>query len=279
MQIATVLIVLATVIVSLAGFRREGFLRAMLFEPRQILAGREWYRLLSSGFVHLDWMHLLMNLISFVIFGQTLEASQGWGFLCLVYFSAILGGNLLALAIHRQHEYQAVGASGGVCGVIFASIHLFPGIWITESFIPVPGWLYAILFVVGSYYALRRQADNIGHDAHLGGALVGLTVAVLLRPETVPYTWWLLLILYGLGCPIVWRLATGRLLFPQGGLFSGSAEATGGARHREYEYNRARQLERRNVDAILDKIAKSGIQSLSRRERDILEEYSRTKAR
>jgi membrane associated rhomboid family serine protease len=279
MQIATSLIVLSTLGFSLQGFRREHFMRRMLFEPRQILAGKEWYRLLSSGLVHLDWMHLLMNLISLVIFGQLLEAIEGPVFLCLVYFSAVLGGNLLALAVHRLHEYQAVGASGGVCGLIFACLHVCPGIWITESFIPLPGWLYAILFILGSYYALRRQADHIGHDAHLGGALVGLTVAVLLRPASISQTWWLLLIIYGLGGAIVWRLATGRLLFPEHGFFSGSEETTGGARHREYEYNRMRKLERETVDALLDKIAKSGIQSLSRHEREILDAYSRNKSR
>jgi len=279
MQLATVLILIATLTFSLQGFRRESFMHAMLFDPRHILAGKEWYRLVSSGLVHLDWMHLIMNLVTLVIFGQLLETLEGSVFLCLVYSSAVLGGNLLALIVHRQHEYQALGASGGVCGLIFACLHICPGIWISESFIPLPGWLYAILFIFGSYYSLRRQADNIGHDAHLGGALFGLTVAVLLRPASLPQTWWLLLIIYALGGGIVWRLATGRLLFPERGLFSGTPEATGGARHREYEYNRARKLEHEAVDALLDKIAKSGIRSLSRREREILDAYSRNKVR
>ncbi|PYI89212.1 MAG: hypothetical protein DME26_01700 [Verrucomicrobia bacterium] len=119
---------------------------------------------------------------------QHADALLVWSFLT-VYFASVIGGSLLSLYLHRNHEYYALGASGGVCGIVFASIFLFPGGDVFMMFIPVgiPSWLYAILFLLGEFVGVRTQRTNIGHDAHLGGAIIGLLTTTAYYPEIV--TW------------------------------------------------------------------------------------------
>ncbi len=103
----------------------------------------------------------------------------------IIYFGSLLGGDILALFVHKkEYYYSAVGASGAVCGVIFASIALFPGIEIGILFLPfpMPSWLFGILYVAYSIYGIKSSHDNIGHEAHLGGALVGMLLAVIINP-------------------------------------------------------------------------------------------------
>ena len=105
----------------------------------------------------------------------------------VIYFAAIVGGNLLSLLVHRHHDYRSYGASGGVSGIILAHIFLFPGGSIAFFPIPVgiPFWLYAIGFLAASFFGMKKQIGNIGHDAHLGGALVGMYTAAALHPGII----------------------------------------------------------------------------------------------
>ena len=128
-----------------------------------------------------------VGMISLYLFGSTIERFLGARDFLTIYFGSIVGGSLLSLLIHRRHDYRAYGASGGVCGIIFAHIFLFPGGSI--SFFPfpygIPSWLYAICFMLGSFYGMKAQRDNIGHDAHLGGAILGLLITAALQPWIV----------------------------------------------------------------------------------------------
>lgn len=183
----TIAIIVVTVLSSLIGFRNVGYLQRHLLDVQRVLQKREWPRLLTSGLLHADLSHLFFNMFSLWSFGGAVEACCGWGFLLAVYVAAVLGGSLLALALHRREQYRALGASGGVCGVIYAAIFLVPGtsVVVFPLPIPIPAWLFAILFVVISFAVMRTRIGNIGHDAHLGGALVGLLVATALRPSLV----------------------------------------------------------------------------------------------
>src|SRR5262249_39231003 len=107
--------------------------------------------------------------------------------LILIYFGAIVGGSLLSLLVHRHHDYRAYGASGGTCGLVFAYILLFPGGYVRMFYLPiaVPGWAYALGYIAYSFWGIRQNHGNIGHDAHLGGALLGLLVAAGLHPSAV----------------------------------------------------------------------------------------------
>jgi membrane associated rhomboid family serine protease len=185
--ITNIIIIALTVFFSYRGFTNPAFLRQFLFSTRAILAGKEYYRLLSSGAMHADWVHLLFNMYSLYSFGSAIELYFGPGAFLATYLAGIIGGNLLALLLHRNEDYYALGASGGVCGVIFACIFLLPGSSVQLFFVPVsiPAYIYAIGFMLFSYYGIRAQRGNIGHDAHLGGAIIGLLTATALHPSII----------------------------------------------------------------------------------------------
>jgi membrane associated rhomboid family serine protease len=186
----TLLIIIVTGICSWQGFRDRCFVDKLIFKPDRILARKEYYRLVTSAFLHGDWQHLIFNMLCLYSFGQHIELGAGRADFLLIYFGSIVGGDLLSLWLHRHHEYSALGASGGVSGIIFASIFLFPGTGVGALFLPginIPGWLFAILYPVISLYLLRAGRDNIGHDAHLGGAICGLLITAGLFPEIVQY--------------------------------------------------------------------------------------------
>ena len=183
----TIAIVALTALVSYGAFNSAGVMERLLFEPGRIVRYGEYYRLVTSGFLHANWAHLIFNMFSFYSFGGRIESRFGASALLAIYFSSILGGNLLSLFLHRNHEYRALGASGGVCGVIFAAIFLMPGggVYIFPVPVPMPAHIFAILFVLISFFGIRGRRGNIGHDAHLGGAIIGLAVTTLLHPEIV----------------------------------------------------------------------------------------------
>jgi membrane associated rhomboid family serine protease len=264
------LVILVTVVVSYAGFRLPGVEEKYIFRPESILAGKEYYRLVTSAFLHAGWGHLMWNMVSLYLFGGTLERALGKTDFLLIYFGAIIGSNLLSLYVHRHHDYLAYGASGGVCGVIFAYILLFPGSGIMLYFaVPIPGWLYAIGFMVGSFVALKKAKDNIGHDAHLGGAIVGLLIAAALHPEAVAYNWKIFLLVLGLAIVLLIYLWLNPLFLSSPSFFNRPFKV------RRPQSNLPRhKRENLQVDAILDKIAKSGTDSLTADERALLEEAS-----
>jgi membrane associated rhomboid family serine protease len=253
------------------GFRNQEWEQRFIFNPEAILAGKEYYRLVTPAFLHAGWSHLLLNLISLYAFGSTLELWLGWANFLLIYFGAVVGGNLLSLYVHRHHDYRAYGASGGVCGVIFAYILLFPGGGISPFFLPVPipGWLYALGFMLGSFYGMRSNRDNIGHDAHLGGAIVGLLITAGLEPAAVRANWGTFLGILAVAVLLLVSLWTTPLWLP---LAPFLARLTS-QRSRRVNLPRYKQ-QALQVDAILEKIASKGIDSLTADERGLLAETS-----
>ncbi|WP_144282873.1 rhomboid family intramembrane serine protease [Chryseobacterium echinoideorum] len=159
------------------------------FNVGAIMYRKEYVRLLSSGFLHADFMHLLFNMMTLYFFGPVIL--QGFGSLgfILIYFGAILLGNVFSLFIYqKQSWYSAIGASGGVSGVLFSAIALAPQIGIYFFFIPIPipGFIFGLLYFSYSVYMMLnpRMNDNIGHAAHLGGAFFGLLYAIIIQPES-----------------------------------------------------------------------------------------------
>jgi membrane associated rhomboid family serine protease len=184
----TIVIVAVTALVSAAGFASPRVTERYLFESEMILRRRQYERLVTSGFLHANWAHLLVNMFSFYSFGGYLESIIGAPTLLTVYFSSILGGNIVSLLLHRSHAYRALGASGGVCGIVFASIFLLPAssVYVFPIPVPIPSSIYAVVFIAISFFGIRSRRGNIGHDAHLGGAIIGLVVTTLLHPRIVP---------------------------------------------------------------------------------------------
>ncbi len=187
LALANAVIIALTCVISYLAFSNSGLMQMLLFSSTDILEDRQYHRILTSGFIHADLGHLIFNMYSLYSFGSYIEEYFGIGTFIVIYFASMVGGNLVSLYLHRHQPYRALGASGGVCGIIFASIFLLPGgsVYLFFVPIPIPSWLFAIVFVAASMYGARNQLGNIGHDAHLGGALVGLFTTTLLYPAII----------------------------------------------------------------------------------------------
>jgi len=123
-------------------------------------------------------------------FSDVIIQSLGTADYLIIYFAAILAGNLLSLWMYRRNpNYSAIGASGGVSGILFASIALYPHLDLYIMFIPIPikGWVFGILYLAYSVYGMKSQLGNIGHAAHLGGSLIGLILAIVFLPDILYY--------------------------------------------------------------------------------------------
>ena len=272
----TILVLVVTALASFYAFQRPDMMERWIFDPQAILVRKEYYRLVTSGLIHADWMHFAFNAFSFYSFARNIEMLYGAKTLLLVYGSSILGGSLLSLVIHRDHEYRALGASGGVCGVIFASIFLLPGSSINIFPLPigVPAYLYAMIFLAGSFIAHRRQAGNIGHDAHLGGAMVGLLVAAALYPRLIFAEPWMFAGVLGLSLLILTILVRDPLHLSKWPV-EVKDEPVGGERSRRYQENRERNRKMAELDGLLDQVAREGMPSLSHSRRKRLEQLSK----
>lgn len=188
MSSVLLIVIAVTAIISFIAFNNQNIFEKYKFNVGAILRKKEYIRLLSAGFLHGDLMHLLFNMMTLYFFGPIVNQAFGdFGFL-MIYFGSILLGNLFSLYLYKnQSWYSAIGASGGVSGILFASIAMIPDLPIYFFFIPIPipGYIFGFLYFAYSVYSMLnpRQQDNIGHAAHLGGAFFGLIYAVALQPE------------------------------------------------------------------------------------------------
>lgn len=174
-----------TVAASVTAFRSAAFRERLLFQVGAILRKRELHRLVTPVFLHGDWVHLAFNMFSFYSFSahmDHMEAVFGPSMIAAIYFPSGIIGNLLALASQRKRpDYSALGASGAVAGIIFASIFMLPGgsVYVFPLPMAIPAWAFALLFMAVSLYGIGRGGDGIGHEAHLGGALSGIACAII----------------------------------------------------------------------------------------------------
>ncbi|MBW3524432.1 rhomboid family intramembrane serine protease [Chryseobacterium sp. NKUCC03_KSP] len=184
-----VLIIAITAIISFIAFNNKEIFEKYKFNVGAIMHRKEYVRILSAGFLHADIMHLLFNMMTLYFFGPViLEGFGNIGFL-IIYFGSILLGNIFSLFIYqKQPWYSAIGASGGVSGILFAAIAMMPNIGIYFFFIPIPipGFIFGLLYFSYSVYMMLnpKQWDNLGHAAHLGGAFFGLVYAVIIQPQS-----------------------------------------------------------------------------------------------
>jgi len=265
-------LVAVTFLVSYKGFKDPVYFDRHLFRVKDILYRRQYQRLLSSGFLHVGWVHLLLNVATFYCFSGSLEASVGYGNFLLIYFASLLGGNLFSLLLHRHDaQYSAVGASGAISGLVFASIALYPDMGVGLFDFYLPGWLYGLLYVVYSAYGISARRDNIGHDAHLGGGLVGLLVVVALEPALLLTNYLAIGAIVGPTLVFLYLL----LKNPAAGALGSFFSAAPGYQSLDDRYHSQQQQQQAHLDALLDKINRKGFDSLSAREKQELKELSR----
>ncbi len=272
--VITVLLMALNLLVSAKGLTSESFIERFSFRIDDILIHKQFYRMVTSGFLHVSWIHLIFNIITLYAFGRTLEPFLGSGVFLVVYLAGLVGGNLLATFIHRQHgDYSAVGASGAVCGIVFASIAVFPGLDITMFSVTfgIPGWLYGLVYVLYTIYGVRSQSDNIGHEAHLGGALVGMFVALMFVPSVMIVNYVTVIVICLPALAFIYLIITRPyILYIDNRYFNQHRNAT-----IEDRYNLAKVTQQKEIDQILEKIHQKGINSLTKEEREKLADYSK----
>ena len=176
-------IIIANVLFSIKGFGSYSFLDKYKFQVGRVL-GKEKIRMLTSGFLHVDWMHLGFNMYALYIFGDIVARVLGIPSFLIIYFGSLLAGNLYTLQYHKNEPYySAVGASGAVSGIVYSSILLFPDMQLLLFFaIPIPGYVFGVGYLLYSIYGMKKQVGNIGHAAHLGGTIGGFVFTLLLNP-------------------------------------------------------------------------------------------------
>jgi membrane associated rhomboid family serine protease len=191
----SVLIIIVTVATSLLGFRDSSLVGKLIHNPYAVVHRKEYYRLLTCGFVHADYMHLLLNMYALYLFGGAVESYFDYMFganarlyFMILYLLGIIFSNIPDVIKYKdQSFYNSLGASGGVSSIVFASIILSP---LTKLImfpipIPMPAYIFAIIYVAYSIYMDKRQGDKINHMAHLWGGLWGVVFMVAVYPDAL----------------------------------------------------------------------------------------------
>ncbi len=172
-------IIIANVLISYKGFKDQLFYRKYQFHVGSIRAG-EQIRMVSSGFLHADEMHLAFNMLTLYFFAPYVYENLGDISFLIIYFGSLIFGSLLTMVFHgNEYSYRAVGASGAVTGIVYSAIVLEPRIVIYEF---IPGYLFGILYLLYSIYGMKSRRDNIGHTAHFGGAIGGYAITLINHP-------------------------------------------------------------------------------------------------
>jgi membrane associated rhomboid family serine protease len=192
----TLSIIFITGFISIAGFRQPKIIDELIFWPPGINKKNQYYRFITCGLIHADYVHLIFNMVTLYFFGTIMEAHyqgelglQKWYYLAL-YLGALIVSNIPTYLKHRNDaEYRSLGASGAVSAVLFAFILLSPWQQIIVLVFPVPAIVYGVLFLIYSAYMSRKGGDHVNHDAHFYGALFGVLFTIAVRPDVIDIFW------------------------------------------------------------------------------------------
>jgi len=211
MNIVLIVIILANVIASIKGFSDRSFFEKYKFQIGPIKRG-EKIRMFSSAFLHVDYIHLLLNMYVLYIFAPMILGTLGEIKFIILYLGSLLAGSILSVNYHKNEDYySAVGASGAVAGIVYAAILLSPNmsLFMFPLPIPIPGYIFGIGYLLYSMYGMKKQLGNVGHAAHLGGAIGGYGLMLLVYPQIFEQSRITVILL---GIPIVLLLFFGNKL-------------------------------------------------------------------
>lgn len=186
----TMTLVVANISISLwAMYGNPIYMQKFSEWPYQIVYEKKYYQMITSAFLHANFAHLFFNMFALFTFGVFLEkffvnnfgSFEGSLYFFLIYFISLMFGSVLTVIFHYSNpEYVAVGASGAVSGIVFSYIIFFPESMLYVFFIPMPAYLFAFLWIAFSVYGMKSRLGNIGHEAHLGGAIGGVISTLIL---------------------------------------------------------------------------------------------------
>lgn len=183
---AAVLLLLVMFVLSVIAFEKPTLKENLLLHPYRVVRERCYFTLLTSGFVHNDWLHLIFNAVTFYFFAIPLEQIVGVEFFLMIYFGSLLASSIPDVLMEwRNPSFRTLGASGAISGAMFAFILHAPSSKISLFLLPIgiPAPIFALLYLAYTYYASKQGIDNINHNAHLWGALAGLGITIFLNPS------------------------------------------------------------------------------------------------
>jgi len=189
----TLIIVIITSVISIIAFSNRTLFARLLFNPYQTYHRREWYRIITHGFLHANWAHLIVNMLVLFSFGGTIEAAfrfmayNTWMKFPILWYVAfyllsIVVSSLTTLHKHKDNVwYNSVGASGAVSATLFCSIFFDPNMTLLfMGVIPIKAFIFGPLYLLYSWHSARKASDNINHDAHLLGAVFGFCFPIMI---------------------------------------------------------------------------------------------------
>lgn len=193
--IATTYIIIGiTALTSYGAFQNVDLINKLIFYPYQMKQTKEWWRFVTHGFIHADFPHLIFNMLTFYFFGRNLEIVFADLFgnpivYPLFYIAALIVSSIPSYFKHQDNRYyRSLGASGAVSAVLFSNIVFDPWQILRLNFvIPVPAILFAVGYIWYSHHMSKKGTDNIGHDAHMWGAVFGLVFPMVMKPGILPY--------------------------------------------------------------------------------------------
>ncbi len=182
-----IIIICITCVVSIFAFNNKELFDILSFRPYQVIHKKEYYRLITNGFIHANWEHLFTNMLVLYFFGPYQEALFGSIGYIVFYILAIPAADMYCLYKYKDDpHYSAIGASGAVNAVLFSFIMMHPWSTIDIFFaIPVKSIFFAALYLTYSTYMAKKNMDNIGHEAHISGALFGILFTILIVPNAI----------------------------------------------------------------------------------------------
>jgi len=188
---ASIIILISTVLISILALKgRRNLLDKMLLNPFEVVHNKKWYLILTSTFIHADFMHLSFNMLTFYFFAFMLEATIGSLNFILIYFgSAVISDISTVIKQKNNPNYNSLGASGAIAGLLFSYILFYPKAKISLFLFPIgiPSPIFAVLYLAYCYYAAKKSQDYINHESHLWGAIAGLIITALLIPQSISY--------------------------------------------------------------------------------------------
>ena len=187
LSLYTLILIAVNVLCSIKGFNSPSFFETYKFNVLGLKKGK-WLRLLISGFLHVDIQHLFLNMFTLYFFADGVINAVGPLYFFVIYIGSLLFGNIVSFYFHKKEPlYTAVGASGAVTGVLYSAILLYPGMELMIMFIPVPipSYVVGVGYMMYSIYGMKSRNDNIGHDAHFGGAIGGYLLTMVLAPWVI----------------------------------------------------------------------------------------------
>lgn len=189
----SLIIIIITCVISIMSFNRPAEIDKLSMWPYMVKEHKQYYRFITAGLVHADYMHLGFNMLTMWFFGKFIETAfqeifGGKVYFLVFYVLALILSDVPSYIRHRNnYSYRSIGASGAVSAVVFAFILFQPWAKIVVFVIPMPAILYGVLFLGYSVYMSRRGGDGINHDAHFWGAVFGIVFPLIIRPELAGY--------------------------------------------------------------------------------------------